>query len=536
MSQPLTTRKWRELLTSEQQKKYSSAIRQGYFATYDGYAWRHTFYGAWIWKHPGRIAAVNIFRDIVGHAPDWSDLTDDNLRDFREAVTDHYAPNSAKTILAEVGAVLRENKSSKVIPSEGYGDTLRVKRVPVQSVALTDDEIARIHAYSPRSLVARHVKRIFMLECLCGARVSDCLRLSPANLAPDGRTLTYVSVKTRTEVTVPVHPWLPLYIERTSPREPETVCLKTYTYTIQDICKSCGIDTPCKVFKAGRQKTGPKWKFVTTHTGRRSFATNLSCKGIALEQIAICMGHLSGNVPNIAMTQRYIVGRIPLDAATFQAFNIPGAEQAKAEHIAYNAPLSDFCGASGQVIDKVDKNASQATQMPSTAISGQIADPDIVFDENGVTGIFHTDTKPTNTKPTMQNSDFYKQMSDELDEEIRNEMIAEQRIRDKYSVIMIDLHLSAARGDIRDYDVFIAAYRDINKRFKKEMEDLLKTETDDLDSLLENNVSRARDDGESLQEYAYNYTSICTLLKQAEVKFDGLCESAGEDDDDDDGI
>ena len=342
MVQTLTSRRWRDLLTSEQQHKYSSAIRQGYFANYNGYAWRHTFYGAWIWKHPGRIPAVNMFRDIVGHAPDWEDLTDDNLRDFREAVTGHYAPNSAKTILAEVGAVLRENKPSKTIPSEGYGETLRVKRVPVQSVALTDEEIARIHSYSPRTRVARHVKRIFMLECLCGARVSDCLRLSTDNLARDGRTLTYVAIKTQSEVTVPVHPWLPLYLERSSPREPESVCQGTYISVIQDICKACGIDTPSKVFQAGRQRTGPKWKFVTTHTGRRSFATNLSLKGISLEQIAICMGHLSGNVPNITMTQRYIVGRIPLDAATFRAFQIPGAEQAAAEHLAYNEPIENL--------------------------------------------------------------------------------------------------------------------------------------------------------------------------------------------------
>lgn len=346
MVQTLTSRKWRDLLTSEQQHKYSSAIRQGYFATYDGYAWRHTFYGAWIWKHPGRIPAVNIFRDIIGHAPNWDDLTDDNLRDFREAIVGHYAPNSAKTVLAEVGAILRENKPSKTIPSEGYGDTLRVKRAPVQSVALTDEEIARIHNYSPRSRVARHVKRIFMLECLCGARVSDCIKLSTDNLAPDGRTLTYVATKTRTEVTVPVHPWLPLYLERTSPTEPESVSQVSYINTIQFICKVCGIDTPCKIFKAGKQHIGPKWKFVTTHTGRRSFATNLSFKGISLEQIAICMGHFSGNVPNITMTQRYIVGRIPLDASTFKAFEIPGAQQAAVEHIAYNGPVdgSDYEG------------------------------------------------------------------------------------------------------------------------------------------------------------------------------------------------
>ena len=65
----LKTRRWQEMLTPEQQEKYANAIRQGYFATYDGYPWRHTFYGAWIWKHPGRVKVVNIFKGIVGRPP-----------------------------------------------------------------------------------------------------------------------------------------------------------------------------------------------------------------------------------------------------------------------------------------------------------------------------------------------------------------------------------------------------------------------------------------------------------------------------------
>lgn len=33
----IPTRRWTVLLSSEQQKTYANAIRQGYFSTYDGY-------------------------------------------------------------------------------------------------------------------------------------------------------------------------------------------------------------------------------------------------------------------------------------------------------------------------------------------------------------------------------------------------------------------------------------------------------------------------------------------------------------------
>ena len=316
----LQSRNYETLLTYTQQKKYSAAITQGYFNNYDGLAWRHTFYGAWLWKHPNRVKVLSRFRELLGHTPDWPDITDDNLRDFREALCAHYAPNSIRTICAEINAVIRENAPTKAIPSQTYSAIMRQKRDTVQAVFLTDDEIHRIHLYTPHTLAARHVKRMFMLECLTGARRSDCERLSAANLNPTGRTLTYVAQKTGTEVTVPVHKWLRTYLKRTSPSEPESVATSTYSRLIREICQRSGISTRVKVFSAGSYKSGPKYMFVTSHSGRRSFATNLSRKGVSLEQIALLMGHMTGNVPNITMTQRYIVGKMKIDASVFKIF------------------------------------------------------------------------------------------------------------------------------------------------------------------------------------------------------------------------
>ena len=336
----LKSRRWEKLLTEDQKEKYANAIRQGYFVNYDGYPWHHTFCGAYIWKHPGRVKVMNIFRRIVGPLPQWEDLTDDNLHDFREQIIDSYAPNSARTIFAELNAVIREN-SSKPVPSLKFGEVLRAKRVPTLSVALTDEEIRRIHNYQPRRLSMRHAKRIFMLECLCGARFSDCINLSSDNLSADGRTITYVSRKSRNSVTVPVHPWLRFYLERTSPREPLELSMPSYNDSIRAICKAVGIDTIVKIFIAGHDRTGHKYEFVSTHTGRRSFATNLAMKGVPMEQIALMMGHMSGNVPNISMTQRYIVGRIALSPEAFAAFRMPGSEEAEQEILALHSPISD---------------------------------------------------------------------------------------------------------------------------------------------------------------------------------------------------
>lgn len=324
IQQQTSTKDWEELLSEPQQEKYANAIRQGYFDTYHGNEWRHTFYGAWIWKHPNRIKPVSRFRDLVGHLPQWEDATADNLRDFRMELEDSYAPNSVKTICAELSALLREYGKDKEIPIDflGLSRIMKSKKVPTVSTYLTMPEIERINSYHPKTAYRRMVKRIFMIECLTGARFCDCLRFSPSNIIEkDGVPyLRYIAQKTNTEVMVPVHRMLSQYLVKSSPLEPREPDLATFNKTLRQICQWCGINTWVKVFHAGKELAGRKYHFVSTHTGRRSFATNLAAKGVTLEQIALMMGHMNGNVPNIEMTKRYVCEKLEIDRKVLKFF------------------------------------------------------------------------------------------------------------------------------------------------------------------------------------------------------------------------
>lgn len=313
---------WEDLLSEPQIEKYSNAIRQGYFDDYHGNEWRHTFYGAWIWKHPNRVKAVSRFRDLVGHLPQWEDVTEDNLRDFRMELDENYAPNSVKTICAELSAIIRAH-GDKNIPLDFSGLTriMKMKKVPSVSTYLTMHEVEKINMYHPRSVYTRLVKRIFMIECLTGARWCDCLRMSPDNITElDGVPyIRYIAQKTQTEVMVPVHRLLPQYLVRT-PLEPTQPDLSFYNKTLRKICRYCGVVSWGKVFKGGKEYAGRKYNFVSSHTGRRTFATNLAQKGVTLEQIALMMGHMNGNVPNIEMTKRYVCEKLEIDKKVLKFF------------------------------------------------------------------------------------------------------------------------------------------------------------------------------------------------------------------------
>ena len=320
----LKTRDWERLLTYTQQQKYRNAIAKGWFSDYHGNEWRHeTFYGAYLWKYPQYTIIVKRFADLIGHRPTWDDVTDDNLRDLFEELQKSYSPNSVRTYCATIKAVIRENDPTREIPSPSFGRILRAKAVPVQAIYLNDEEIKRIIAYNPRGRIKRYVQRMFLMECLCGARRSDCERLGVGNIDESGRFLVYVSQKTKAEVKVPIHKALRQFLVCGTGDEPVgKLCTSTFNRNVQEICRACGIDNNVKVFMGGEYRTGKKFHFVSSHTGRRSFATNLSRKGVPAEQIALMMGHLVNGRPNMQMTMRYIVGKPEIDSSTLRIFGV----------------------------------------------------------------------------------------------------------------------------------------------------------------------------------------------------------------------
>lgn len=307
------------MLTYEEQMKYKQAIRKHYFDDYESPAWKHTFWGAFIWKYPRRTSVIERIEDIVGHRPKWEDLTDDVLRDFREDLLDSVSPNTAKTEMAELKALINAHIDDKNIPSKKYMKILTSKAEPSQAVFLDTMELKHFKELEPLDERERLVQRIFMIECLTGARCVDAMRITTDNCDYTTQMLTYVAQKTKTEVTVPVHRWLMPFLVK-SQGEPSRITRSDYNKILRELCRRCGIDSRVKVYRAGEIHTGHKYEFISSHTGRRTFATLLARKGVPLEQIALLMGHMKGNMPNISTTQRYIVGKMNIDQKVKRLF------------------------------------------------------------------------------------------------------------------------------------------------------------------------------------------------------------------------
>lgn len=308
-------------LNAEDRHKFKTAIDKGYIDPM--HPDFHTFCGAYIRKYPKRTSILDRFKHVLGREPQWDDITDDVVRDFvYELRNDGLAPNSIRTVCAELKALLNANRVSKKIESEDFCKILTTKKVPSQGVYLTSTELSRIHNYIPTRKNEIFVKEIFMRECLTGARNVDCRRMSMANIIEINglEFIRYVPQKHPITVTVPVHKWLKDYLTGEFTPSQLNMDMDDFNDTLRKICAKCHIDEEVTTYKAGQSETGPKYQFIASHTGRRTFATLLSLKGCQIEQIAQMMGHMSGNVPNITMTAGYILAQRKISKTTYSYF------------------------------------------------------------------------------------------------------------------------------------------------------------------------------------------------------------------------
>lgn len=130
---------------------------------------------------------------------------------------------------------------------------------------------------------------LFLLGCYTALRVSDYSRLKPEDIR-DG--FLYVEQKkTKQNVVIPVHKRVKEIIEKYggSPKLSE----QKLNLHIKDICKMAGITELIGVRENGVYTYKEKCQLVSTHTARRSAATNMALNGTPLRDIMQITGHTS---------------------------------------------------------------------------------------------------------------------------------------------------------------------------------------------------------------------------------------------------
>lgn len=215
---------------------------------------------------------------------------------------------TAETKATQLGVILNEAAHlGHIQPINHKKIKIKLKKTNVD-VALTEIELDKVMQYEPIKHFDVWVKDIFLIMCFTGVRYSDYIRLSTENIKIDEASgQKYVNIlmqKTGKFVTFPLNNYALSILEKYSYKLPKYSSV-LFNKRIKIIGKEAGINgrEVFTVYKGTKriEEAFERYELLSSHVGRRTWATLSYKKGIPLEAISKCLGHAS-----ISQTEEYL--------------------------------------------------------------------------------------------------------------------------------------------------------------------------------------------------------------------------------------
>ncbi|WP_130735470.1 phage integrase SAM-like domain-containing protein [Flavobacterium sp. J27] len=192
-----------------------------------------------------------------------------------------YSKNTIANNLKEIKAIcLHARKRGLVISSEL--DEIKTKQEKAISVYLTFEDLEKIENTDFKIEEQQDARDWLLISCYTGQRISDFMRFKKemVRTVSGKQLIEFTQQKTGKKMTLPLHPKVTAILNRREGHFPKKMTDPKYNVLIKSICKKSGLldevfggkndqETNRKVFKEYK-----KYELVTSHIGRRSFATN----------------------------------------------------------------------------------------------------------------------------------------------------------------------------------------------------------------------------------------------------------------------
>ena len=150
-------------------------------------------------------------------------------------------------------------------------------------IYLTKDEIIRLQKLKLSGSLEM-TRDAFILMCYLGIRYSDYRKINKNNISDNYLDITMQ--KTNEQVSIPIHPNALEIIKKWEYQLPQLSNVKL-NKQIKEVCRSAEIDE----LVIDRDKTCSRYKLVTCHTARRSFATNGYLSDVPVRDLMRITGH-----------------------------------------------------------------------------------------------------------------------------------------------------------------------------------------------------------------------------------------------------
>nr|WP_314560715.1 tyrosine-type recombinase/integrase [uncultured Capnocytophaga sp.] len=229
------------------------------------------------------------------------------VRDFNAAMNERfvmwckdvmrYSVNSVGEFVMLVKVLLKKAKERGIEIADDLGEFIVIKESSV-SVALSEGEIDRLVAWDfSGDKKLENARDLMILGLWTGLRVSDVMSLP--NIDPESKFIEVEPMKTRntsgTKVVIPLHYHIRDMLRRRG--MPKPITDNRFNKYIKKVCKEVGFNDKVAGSlmnsQTRRKESGlfEKWQLISSHTCRRSFATNLYLMNFPTLSIMKITGH-----------------------------------------------------------------------------------------------------------------------------------------------------------------------------------------------------------------------------------------------------
>lgn len=233
------------------------------------------------------------------------DIDVDLVREFYEfGRIEKYSENTMSRSINFIRTILNALEKKGVTTSVNQVGSPKKMHEQI-AVILSENELFKIQNASVSERLAA-AKDWLLISCYTGQRISDFMRFKADMIKEVGgcRCLSFIQQKTKKKILLPLHPVVEEVLNRNSSNFPVKISIEKYNAQIKEIVKMVGINDHILVnIREGHRSSHmsvPKWKAVSSHIGRRSFATNFYGK-IPTSLLIEATGHSSE-----AMFQKYV--------------------------------------------------------------------------------------------------------------------------------------------------------------------------------------------------------------------------------------
>ncbi|MBR9846380.1 MAG: tyrosine-type recombinase/integrase [Algicola sp.] len=213
------------------------------------------------------------------------------------------------TIQREIGLIKTFCKHARTngLEVSPQMDNLKIKKEKVNHIYLTIEELEHIEKTEMKFEHLENAKNWLIISCYLGQRISDFMRFNKSMIrVENGKSLIeFTQKKTKKLMTVPLHSKVLEVLRKNGGDFPRAISKQRYNDYIKRVCKKAELnekvigrkqeniskDKNVKIFRKVEREF-EKWELVTSHIGRRSFATNFYGK-IPTNYLIYVTGHSS---------------------------------------------------------------------------------------------------------------------------------------------------------------------------------------------------------------------------------------------------